>query len=423
MAKVRSACPPPTDRRRVIIAGGGYAGTTAAVSLGRALKRSGDADIDVLVVEPNPCQEALSELDLVAVGPQRPEFCELWHTQVFRGLPVTMCYNRISDVRPAEHAVVIGDGDGEVVPYWRLVIATGAIPFLPPVPGIKEHAITMWSVEDAKKLQHRILESFREAATIADRDRRREVLCFAVVGGGATGVEIMGTLARLLPVRMREQGLDPADLQLRLVEGRPDILYDLQPRLRHIAIQRLESMGVQVVTGSMVDRIEEGAIRLKNGSMVCANTLVWAGGAKADPHAIDWGLQAAPDGRLVVDQYLKPEGFDDIYVIGDVAHARHPKTNKTLPMLAQVAIQEGPHTASNILREARGEAPTPYQPHLRGEFVSIGPRTGVGWMYGLQLTGIPAITMKRITYLKYWFQVGGVGLTWRRTREMVSMSR
>lgn len=420
MAEMQTGCPPLTDKRRVVVAGGGYAGTTLAVKLGRALSRSSDVDIDLLMVEPNPCQQALSELDLVAVGPQRPEFCELWHTQVFRGLPVTMCYNRIADVLPDQHAVVIGNG--QVVPYWRLVLATGAIPFVPPVPGLKEHAITMWSVADAQELQQRIADAFKAAARVADRGRRQEILCFTVVGGGATGVEIIGTLAQLLPKRMQEAGLDPADLRLRLVEGRPDILYDLQPRLRAVAVRRLERMGVDVVVGSMVDRIEDGTLVLQDGREVCANVLVWAGGAKADPHAVDWGLEAAPDGRLVVDADLKAQGFDDIYVIGDIAHAQHPKTARTLPMLAQVAIQEGPHTADNLMREARGLQPTPYNPHLRGEFVSIGPRWGVGWMYRLQLTGIPAITMKRITYLKYWLQVGGLGLTWRRTREMTSMS-
>jgi len=415
-----AVCPPSTDKRRVIIAGGGYAGTTCAVQLGRNLKRS-KVDLDVLMIEPNPCQQALSELDLVAVGPSRPEFCELWHTQVFRGLPVQMCYNRISDVRPDEHVVVVGDG--QVVPYWRLVIATGAIPFLPPVPGIQEHAITMWSVGDAQELQRRIADAFKASAREPDPDRRRELLCFTVVGGGATGVEIVGTLGQLLPKRMQEAGLDPQDLRVRLVEGRPEILYDMPADLRQTAIRHLQQLGVEVVTGSMVDSISEGVLHLMDGRSVCSNVLVWAGGAKADPHAIDWGLEAASDGRLVADPALRAPGWNDIYVIGDVAAARNPKTNRTLPMLAQIAIQEGPHTADNVLREARGDVPTAFEPHLRGEFVSIGPSWGVGWMYKLKLTGLFAITMKRITYLKYWLQVGGIGLTWRRTREMTTMSR
>ena len=86
------------SKRRVLIAGGGYAGTTLAVNLGRAIK-PGD-DLEVMLVEPNPCQQALSELDLVAVGPARAEFCELWHPTVFKDLPVTVAYDRVDAVDP-----------------------------------------------------------------------------------------------------------------------------------------------------------------------------------------------------------------------------------------------------------------------------------------------------------------------------------
>ena len=404
--------------RRVVIVGGGYAGTTCAVTLGRAIRREG-LDLEIVLVEPNPCQQALSELDLVAAGDARPEFCEVWHPVVFKGLPVKVVYDRVSLVYP-DHGMVALDGC-DTIEYWRLVVATGAVPSVPPIPGLSPHAITMWSVEDAQRLQASAQDAFRRAATIADRETRRETLSFVVVGGGATGVEICGTMARLLPKRMRAFGLEPEDLRVHLVEGRPDILYDLPERLRGIARGRLESMGVTVHTGALVSSVESATVNLVGGESIEAPVLVWAGGAKADPHAAAWGFDTDPAGRILADEYLKAPGFADVYVIGDVAAARHPETKGALPMLAQMAIQEGPATAQNIVREARAEGIEPFQPHIRGEFVSIGPRWGVGVMYGLQLTGIPAIVMKRITYVKYWLQVGGPRLAWKRGREMLTM--
>jgi NADH dehydrogenase len=106
-----------------------------------------------------------------------------------------------------------------------------------------------------------------------------------------------------------------------------------------------------------------------------------------------------------------------------VAEATDPETGRPLLMLAQMACQEGPATAENILAEARGESARPFVPHMRGEFVSVGPRWGVGWMLGITLTGIPAIIMKRITYIDYWMQVGGISLAWKRTRELLSLQR
>jgi NADH dehydrogenase len=252
---------------------------------------------------------------------------------------------------------------------------------------------------------------------------RKANLSFVVVGGGATGVEIVGTLAKMLPRRMRDMGLDPSELSIILLEGRPDILYDLPQVQRDRARARLERMGVQVMTDSALGHIEAAQAHLVNGELIPAPVLVWCGGAKADPHAADWGFETDPSRRLVVDEYLRADGYDDVYVIGDVSAARHPETGRALPMLAQIAIQQGPATADGILRELAGDAPEAFEPHIRGEFVSIGPTWGVGIMYGVKLTGIPAIVMKRITYMKYWWQVGGVKLLWRRTREMLAMQR
>lgn len=407
------------SERKVVIVGGGYAGTTCAVTLGKSL--AADSDVEILLVEPDPCQQALSELDLVAVGPPRPQFCELWHPTVFKNLPVTVCYERVTAVHADRKVCVVGEN--EEVPYWRLVLATGAVPFIPPVPGLAERATTMWSVEDAQALQERIDDAFRSAAKLADGEARRKLLSFTVVGGGATGVEIVGTLAQMLPRRARDHGIDPGPMQVSLIEGRPEILYDLPAPQRGKAVERLRKLGATVYTGSMVERVTDEAVVLADGTSVASNVLVWAGGAKADPHAADWGLTIDSIGRILVDANLKAEGHDDIYAIGDVCAARHPKTNKVLPMLAQMAIQEGPHIAKSIVSESLGGSATPFEPHMRGEFVSVGPSWGVGWMYRWSLTGLPAIVMKRITYVKYWLQVGGIPLAWKRTREMLSMHR
>lgn len=417
------SCAGKSGTRRIIIAGGGYAGTTLAVNLGRAVRLG--SDVEIMLVEPNPCQQALSELDLVAVGPPRPEFCELWHPAVFKNLPVTVCYNRVDRVDASRRVVVLGPrGEkGEEVSYWRLVIATGAIAFVPPVPGLSEHAVTMWSVANAQELQRRVEAAFKRAAMASTAEDRQRILSFTVIGGGATGIEIVGTLGQMLPVRARSAGIDPADLRVRLVEGRPEILYDLRPAQRTRAMNRLRSMGVETVLGSMVREVTRDAVLLEDGRSIDASVLVFCGGAKADPDAISWGLAADNAGRLVVDETCRSTEHPNVYIVGDVSSFRDAETNRTLPMLAQFAIRQAQHTAGNILRELRDREPVPYHPHQHGEFVSVGPRWGVGWMFGLNLSGIPAIFMKRLTYVLYWWQIGGVPLAWKRTREMLAMQR
>ena len=112
-----------------------------------------------------------------------------------------------------------------------------------------------------------------------------------------------------------------------------------------------------------------------------------------------------------------------MYVLGDVAAFRDPKDNRVLPMLAQFAITSAEHATGNILSEIDGGTTTPFVPNQHGEFVSVGPSWGVGWMFGVRLSGVPAIFMKRLTYVLYWWQVGGLKLAWKRGRELLAMQR
>jgi len=422
MTESGSICPPAEDGvRRVVIVGGGYAGTTLAVGLGRTLERRSITDVEVLLIEPNPCQQALSELDLVAVGPERPEFCELWLPAVLKNLPVRTCFTRVETIDP--HRQIVTTSDGNEVPYWRIAVCTGAVPSVPPIPGLAEHAVTMWSVADAQELQRRVNAQLKLAARMPTTEQRREALSVTVCGGGATGIEIIGTIGQLLPKRAAEIGLDAGDLRMSLIEGRPQILFDLPEPQREKAQSRLERLGVKCYVGSMVERVTAEEVVLADGTSVPTSVLVWAGGAKADPHAALWGFELSNSHRLIVERDLKAKGFDSAYVLGDVAEFKNPEDNRTLPMLAQFAIREAQHTTGNIMREIAGEPTTPYEPHMHGEFVSIGPSWGVGWMWNLRLAGIPAIFMKRLTYVLYWWQVGGVRLAWRRGRELLAMQR
>ncbi len=412
-----------TAKRRVVIAGGGYAGMTVAVTLAHRMRPADD--VEIVLVEARPYQQALSELDLVAAGTPRPQFAELWHQTIFRGLQIKCVYERLERISPDRHEITIGPRGAatDVVPFWRLVVATGAVPSMPPVPGLRENATTMWSVSDAQELQRRIEAQFKLAGTLPQRADRERALSFTVVGGGATGVEITGTIAGALPRMIRRAGLDPSEVRIHIIEGREDILYDLPQPQRVRARRRLHKLGVEVILGEKLAKVEDGAAHLESGRVVPSPVLVWCGGAHADPDATHWGLGCDKSGRVMCDGFLKAQGSEDIYVIGDVAAFRDPKDGHVLPMLAQFAIREAEVTADNILREVRGDEPEPFVPNMHGEFVSVGPGWGVGWMFGRNVSGRLAIIMKRLTYVMYWLQVGSFRLAWNRTLQMFRMRR
>lgn len=409
--------------RRVVVVGSGYAGMTFAVRLATRMRPADD--IELVMVAPLPYQQALSELDLVAAGTPRPQWAELWHGDIFRGLDVKVLYDRLENVCPEEHCISVGPAGAPSaqIPYWRLALATGALPSIPPVPGLAENAITLWSVDDALELQRRIEKQFEKAATLTNAEECRRAMSVCIVGAGATGVEVMGTVAHVVPRNMRRLGYDPSLVSLTLLEARPEILYDLDPSQRARVVARLEDMGVNVVLGEKLTRAEAGIAITDTGREIPAQVLVWCGGAHADPDAVNWGLAAESSGRLLAEPTLKAVSLDDIYVVGDVAAFRDPKDNRILPMLAQFAIRQAAHAADNVLRERRGQPTVEFEPHMKGEFVSVGPNWGAGWMFGWRISGWPAIVMKRLTYVVYWLRVGSYRLAWRRTRQMLQMHR
>lgn len=413
----------PSHPRRVVVVGSGYAGITTVVSLAHKSKKADG--LEIVLVAPLPYQEALSELDLVAAGNPRPQWAELWHGDIFKGLDIKVVYDRLDHVVPNENRIVLGPSGTPTgsIPYWRLVIATGAIPSVPPIPGLREHGITMWSVRDAHRVQEAIERQFKQAATLCSAEDCRERMSVCVVGGGATGIEVIGTIADVWPRMAAKLGYPDLRPTLTVLDGRPQILYDLNPREREKAVRKLKQLGVDLVLGEKLAQVEETRVITETGRVIPAAITIWCGGAKADPDAVTWGFTTDNSGRLTVDDRHRIPSHPAIYAVGDVAAFRDPKENHVIPMLAQFAIQGGDHVGKTIVWEARGKDAGPFTPHMHGEYVSIGPRWGVGWMLGIPVSGWFAIVMKRMTYIIWWFISGSFRIAWRRTVQMVRMHR
>lgn len=413
----------PKHPRRIVIVGSGYAGMTAAVTLGQ--KSKPEDKVEIVLVSILPYQEALSELDLVVAGNPRPNWVELWHGDIFKNLPIKVVYERLDSLDIEANAITLGPKGAPtaVIPFWRLILATGAIASVPPIPGLKEHGITMWSARDAAKVQERILQQLQRAATKCSDTACSLEMSVCVIGGGATGVEIVGTIADVWPRMLKRLGYEQMRATLTLLEGRPDILYDLKKSERERAKERLEKMGVKLVLGEKLASVQSNHLTTDSGRRIPAHITIWCGGAKADPDAAEWGLENDNSGRLVVDAEYRIPGHPEIFAVGDVAAYRDPESNKVIPMLAQYAMRSADYAAKSTLADLRGTKMKPFDAAMHGEFVSVGPRWGIGEMFGIPIRGRIAIVFKRFTYIYYWMLIGSFRLAWRRTRQMMQMHR
>ena len=215
-----------------------------------------------------------------------------------------------------------------------------------------------------------------------------------VGGGGATGVELAGELAEILPEVASRHGLAPGLPAVQLVEAGPTILAGSSPQLIDKATKILADLGVQVRTNATIAAATEDGFQLTDGQLVQGGVFVWAGGLKAPELVADSGLPTGHNGRVKVDQYLRVLDHPEIYAAGDLASVTDPDTGHVLPPLAQVALEEGETVARNLDAELNGRPLEAFTFHDKGFVVSVGTRRGVADIAGITTGGRLAHLLK-----------------------------
>jgi NADH dehydrogenase len=196
-----------------------------------------------------------------------------------------------------------------------------------------------------------------------------------MVGGGATGVELAGTLGELRSTVLRATfpDVDPERMQIRLVEMAPQLLMPFNPKLREYTRRQLVKRGVDIRLNTEIRTVTPDSVLLADGTTLRSDLTVWTAGVAAHKLVADWGLPQGKNGRLLVQPDLRVEGTDRIFAAGDMALDRETPS----PQLAQPAIQEGKHAAAQIARLLRGQPTEPFKYHDKGTMATIGRRSAV----------------------------------------------
>jgi NADH:ubiquinone reductase (H+-translocating) len=278
--------------------------------------------------------------------------------------------------------------------WSRMVLALGSRPNDFAIPGLAKRALSVYSASDAERVWTAVSKALDDAAAETDPGRQRRLATVVVGGGGATGVELAGELAEVLPEVASGHGLAPGRPAVWLVEAGPTILAGSSPQLIDKATRILSDLGVQVRTSAMIAAATEDGFRLTDGQLVKGGVFVWAGGVKAPELVADSGLPTGHNGRVKVDRYLRVLDLPEIYVAGDLASVTDPRTGHVLPPLAQVALEEGETVARNLNAELKGKPLEAFTFHDKGFVVSVGTRRGVADIAGLTTGGRLAHMLK-----------------------------
>ncbi len=362
----------------VVVLGAGFAGL-------RAVRRLGRAGVQTLWIDGHNYHCFLPLLYQVATAGLEPQDI---------AYPARSILRRLSTVDFRLAHVVGGDpatrsletAGGERIRYSYLIVAAGGHAEDFGIPGARDATFHLYDLEDARTLRNHLIRTLERAVTLEEGAARDALLTLVLVGGGATGVEMAGALSefRRHVVARDYRRLDPSRLRIVLIEAGADVLPPYPASLRARARRDLEAFGVEVRTGTKVERVAADHVALAGGERIATASVIWAAGIRAAPVAGRLGLPTGRSGRLLVLPTLAVAGHPCIFAAGDLALVEGAEH---LPQLAQVAIQEGKHAAENVLRCLRGEPPLPFVYRDKASMATIGRSRAVAVIGGLRLAG------------------------------------
>jgi NADH dehydrogenase len=266
-----------------------------------------------------------------------------------------------------------------------LIVATGSINTYFGNDAWASHAPALKTLEDAMDIRRRVLLAFEHAEREKDPARRAPWLTFVVIGGGATGVELAGTLAEIARHTLHGEfrRFDPRNTRVVLVEGADRVLPPYPPGLSEKARLQLERLGVTVWLGKRVTGIDAEGVTLGNDRLASRNVL-WAAGVASSPLGRSLGVPLDRAGRVQVEADLSAPGHPEIFVVGDLAAV------DGVPGIAPAAKQMGRHAARNVARSLEGEPTRPFRYRDYGQLATIGRNSAVAMLGRLHFSGYPA---------------------------------
>ncbi len=278
--------------------------------------------------------------------------------------------------------------------YDYLVLAAGATHSYFANEHWETYAPGLKTIDDATEIRRRFLLAFESAELETDPEARQSALTFVVVGAGPTGVELAGALAEIahetIPLDFRK--VDTTTARIILVEAADRVLPSMHPTSSARAAKALTTLNVEVLLDTKVTHIDEWGVRIGQ-DRIDATNVFWAAGVKASPLGESLGVPTDRSGRVMVGADLTIPGHDNVFVIGDQAHAVDPATGEMVPGVAQAAIQGGRYAAGVIAAEVKAEHAdrtrpkrAPFRYRDKGSLATIGRNKAVadvgGWRFG-----------------------------------------
>ena len=302
--------------------------------------------------------------------------------------------------------------------YDYLVIALGSETKFFGMSDVQQNAFTMKSLNDAINLRNHIVYLLEQSDQLPSnyattdtssnntyKDLQKRLLTFVIVGGGFAGVETAGEINDFIKDSAKDyyHNIDSNNIRTIIIQSGNRLLPEMSEELAEFALQKLRNSGVEVILNTRVVGATANSVKLSNDTIIPTKTLIWSGGVSPNSLITNLTCEHDKSGRIVVDKYLEVPQFKGVYALGDCAYITDLYTGKPCPPTAQHAIREGAVVAKNIIStiadKKRLDEREAFNYKTKGMMASIGKRTGIGNLLGIEVQGFLAWWIWRNYYL------------------------
>jgi NADH dehydrogenase len=377
---------PPDESRRphVVIIGGGFAGIAAVKAL-----RHCEADVMVIdrrnhhIFQPLLYQVATAVLAPADVAaPIRQLSAQQKNVSVMLAEVIGV------DLESRSVAVKYSGTEDKKIAFDYLVVAAGVQSSYFGHNEFAKYAPCLKTITDARTIRSKILSAYELAESTDDEEERRRQMTFVLVGAGPTGVELAASIAQMATTTLRAnfRRIDPATTSIFLLDGAKRVLPSFAESSSTKAAQRLAKLGVKVITGALVEHIDDQGVTV-GGKRIDSGTVLWAAGVSPSPIVKMLGVATDRAGRACVGPFLNVADARGIFVVGDAATLI--QDGRPLPGVAQVAIQQGRYVGGFIAGEiGGGRRPRPFRYFDKGNMAVIGKNFAIMESGRIKLAGI-----------------------------------
>lgn len=391
--------------KEIVVLGAGYAGLKTVVLLQKKLKTG----VHITLVDRNDYHYEATDLHEVAAGTQPASRISYLIKDVLKPQITTFIQDEVVKINPDDQTVKLA-GHKELLHYDYCVLGLGFVSETFGIPGAAENALPMTNVKEAQAIYDHIMAQMKDYRTTKDPADLQIIVC----GGGFTGIELAGALAEARPTYAKTAGVDPSEIKITLIEASTRLLPMFSEKLAQYGVNLVKSLGVELIDGSRIQKIEPGKVYYQHGDdqelqSLAAKTIIWTTGVSGNPLLAECGFDAKR-GRVMVTKHLTDPKHDDIYILGDIAAVMPPEGNRPYPTTAQIALAMADYTAEDIvsrIKTGHHEA-KPFTYKSLGTVASVGNTHGFGEAMGHEIKGYPASAMKKIIADRSLMETGGL---------------